>query len=90
MTTVDTPEAPAVATVGWAEFVDSGLTYRQYDSWCRSGHIRTVGEAQPGLGIGRRHELGEVEVARIMRRLLDLGFLLTFAARLARRRRARR
>lgn len=61
----------------------TGLTYRQLDYWARSGYLRPDGNNQ-GTGRFRTWPSSELEIAARMVRLIDLGFVVATAARLAR------
>lgn len=61
----------------------AGITYRQLDYWTRTGYLQTL-SIQRGSGNPRRYNRVEVDVARTGRRLLDAGFTVDAALKLAR------
>lgn len=81
------PEPPALVAVdGPPTFTAAeacplaGVTYRQLDFWTRADLLHPVdGEASPGSGHPRRYGETEVKVARMVRRLLEVGFTLRAA-----------
>jgi DNA-binding transcriptional MerR regulator len=86
MTTATQP-----ATYSSAEVCrQTGLTYRQLDYWCRHGWLKpesySRGNAKPGNGPGwdRRWTQAELNAARMMARLVDLGITPQQAADVAR------
>lgn len=60
----------------------AGITYRQVDSWVRSGYLRPVG----GVGTGHLREFPSDEVIAAVRmgRLVKAGLSARVAARVAR------
>lgn len=62
----------------------AGITYRQLDYWTRTGYLQTL-SGQRGSGNPRRYSRVEVDVARTGKRLLDAGFGVDAALKLARR-----
>lgn len=62
----------------------ASITYRQLDYWTRVGLLRPAGGAAPGTGHSRRYSESEVDVARTGKRLLDAGFTVDAALKLAR------
>lgn len=61
----------------------AGITYRQCDYWTRTGILKPDQEAA-GSGSSRNFTDTEARVARRIRRLLDAGFVLETAAKIAR------
>lgn len=61
---------------------DGVITYRQLDYWTRAGHLEA--SEHSGSGYSRLWPVGEIRIARAIRRLLDLGFSFKTAANLAR------
>jgi DNA-binding transcriptional MerR regulator len=61
----------------------SGISYRQLDYWVRCGYLRPE-VAEPGSGRARRWPEEEIEIARTMRRLVDVGLTNAVAADVAR------
>jgi DNA-binding transcriptional MerR regulator len=88
MTTATQP-----ATYSSAEVCrQTGITYRQLDSWCRHGWLQPENvtkdgrwPVEPGVpGWGRRFSHAELEMARMMARLILLGVTVQQAAKIAR------
>lgn len=61
----------------------TGATYRQLDHWTRRGYLRPA-EPTPGTGVPRSWPPQEVEVARVMARLVTAGVVPDRAAAVAR------
>jgi hypothetical protein len=61
---------------------DAGITYRQVDSWCRNYYLRPWHDG--GQGNRREWPTEELEVALLMKRLIDVGILAGQAAGIAR------
>jgi hypothetical protein len=59
-----------------------GVTYRQFDHWCRKGWI--VASTPSGSGIERHFERTELDIFRMMASLVGVGFRPVIAAELAR------
>lgn len=59
-----------------------GISLRQLDYWGRQGYLRVPAD---GSGYPRDLEPLEYEVLRLMKALLDVGFQVAPAARIARR-----
>jgi DNA-binding transcriptional MerR regulator len=70
----------------------TGLTYRQLDLWCRNGYLQPDQPGKltdpAGSWVGSGHERvwspAEVDVARMMARLVALGVTTQQAAKVAR------
>jgi hypothetical protein len=60
------------STTTWEGFVRVGLTYRQVDHWTARGWLRCDVQ-HPGSGKLRRWPVTELEHARLMRRMTDVG-----------------
>jgi DNA-binding transcriptional MerR regulator len=61
------------------------ISYRQLDFWVQRGLLKTTdGRKSPGSGNPRVFSDQEAKKARVMRCLLDLGFKLETAHRIAR------
>lgn len=73
-----------IPTVGQAELIEIGLTYRQLDYWTTLGYLQVVGDPTPGSGRPRRWPVEEVDIALLMLRLIEAGLGLSVAARVAR------
>ncbi len=73
-------------TVGWEEFVASGITYRKLDYWTKNGLLRPVPGRPDGSGYVRRWPAGELDVAILMDRLTRGGLRLAVAHDVARQR----
>lgn len=54
----------------------TGLTYRQLDYWDTTGLLRPSISVANGSGSQRRYSIGDVRLARTMKRLLDAGVSL--------------
>jgi hypothetical protein len=79
------PDAePEIPSVGQAEMIAIGLSYRQLYYWTSIGHLQVLGDVNPGSGRSRRWPIGEVRVASVMWRLINAGLDLNMAARVAR------
>jgi DNA-binding transcriptional MerR regulator len=61
----------------------TGLSYRQLDSWNRMGYFAPLND-EPGTGHNRVWPQAELDVARMMARLVALGVTPEQAARVAR------
>ena len=72
------------STVGRAEMLAVGMTYRQLDYWTTKGHLRAVGQGNPASGAQRRWPLAELWVAAVMVALTRGGFDPAAAERVAR------
>lgn len=61
------------------------ITYRQLDHWCRQGYIEPYGDigATPGSGNVREFSPKMVRKAKSMKCLIDIGFEVQLAARIA-------
>lgn len=82
--TLDPPPEEHADDARWFDVLrDTGLTYRKLDHWTRKGHLR-ADNPTPGTGYRRQWPPGEVDIARAMVRLIDCGFSLAAAARIAR------
>jgi DNA-binding transcriptional MerR regulator len=71
----------------------TGITYKQLDAWSHWGYLHpsfVTRESEPkpwhggGSGYDRRFDQAEVEVARMMARLVNLGVSAQQAAKVAR------
>lgn len=62
----------------------AGITYRQSDYWTRAGYLSTLTPPR-GSGSSNRYSPTEAEVARVVKVLLDCGFMLLPAFGYARR-----
>lgn len=51
----------------------AGTTYRRVDYWARHGVLNAYGSNIPGSGVHRRWSRREVQLARVVARLADLG-----------------
>lgn len=59
-----------------------GVTYRQYDHWLRAGYLHPIGGNENGT---QRHlSPEELKIAKLMARLVDVGFAPKHAAHYAR------
>ena len=67
-------------------YADSlGITYRQFDHWCRTGYVfDDLESAMPGYGYSRSLTQSEAERLRLMAGLVTLGLRPKPAAALAR------
>ncbi len=72
------------ATIGQAQMLRAGLSYRQLDHWTTRGWLKVVGDAKPGTGNARSWLVGEDRVAGIMVRLTDAGIKPDVAEQIAR------
>jgi DNA-binding transcriptional MerR regulator len=61
----------------------TGLSYRQLDSWNRMGYFAPLND-EPGTGHNRVWPQAELDVARMMARLVALGVTTQQAAKVAR------
>jgi DNA-binding transcriptional MerR regulator len=77
--TLTCDDAPATSAEVCEE---TGITYRRLDFWVRQGYLRPAG--QTGTGHRRKWPESEVRVARHMSRLIDAGWTVAAAARIAR------
>jgi hypothetical protein len=59
-----------------------GITYRQLDHWVTRGYLRP--ENKPGSGYGREFSESEIEIAKLMAKLVHAGFRAEKAAKTAR------
>lgn len=66
----------------WQDVRDRGLTYRQLDHWVRSGYLHPIQHG--GSGHARTWPQTELQVADLMRRLVDAGLTAGAAAIAAR------
>lgn len=73
----------ATAQVDLAAMLETGITYRQLDYWCRTGYLHPS-TANPGSGYQRSFPADEVEIARLMVLLTGAGVEAKAAARAAR------
>jgi DNA-binding transcriptional MerR regulator len=62
--------------------LDRGLTYRRLDHWTTAGYLRPVHRG--GTGHNRQWPQNELQVADLMRRLVDAGLTVEVAALAAR------
>jgi hypothetical protein len=77
---------PAVVTLGAANTEQElGISYRQLDWWTRLGLLRPLHVG--GSGVNREWTRAELEVARLMGRLVAAGMKPAMAERIARSRR---
>lgn len=53
----------------------SGASYRQIDRWTTLGRLLPTSEPTPGTGMRRAYSAREVEVAKLLKALSDLGML---------------
>jgi hypothetical protein len=61
----------------------AGVSYRRLDYWARCGYLHPDGNGA-GCGTSRRWPQVEVDIAALMVRLIDAGFVVPAAAALAR------
>jgi hypothetical protein len=69
---------------GVTDLIQAGMTYRQIDYAVTHGYLRTVQDANPGVGKARQFPWGEVRIAEVMVKLTDAGIGVAQAAALAR------
>ena len=82
-----TETATATVTLGTMNTErDLGITYRQLDWWVRLGLLKPLHIG--GSGINREWTRAELDVARLMGRLVAAGMKPALAERLARERRS--
>jgi hypothetical protein len=73
---------------GFRDMLTHGLTPRQIDTWTSRGWIHANGDDNPGSGRTRTWPYHEVQIARLMLRLVNVGFTPAAAAERARAARA--
>ena len=61
----------------------TGVTYRQLQYWTSLGHVRAT-TASLGSGYPHTYSLQELMAVHCMRSLIDFGFRVDLAARIAR------
>src|SRR4029077_11105979 len=61
----------------------AGITYRQLDHWIRNNHIQGEHLKDLGQGHARSFNLSDVVEIAVMQALVDVGFRVGVAARLA-------
>jgi hypothetical protein len=64
------------------DFEGYGVTYRQFDHWCRNGWVRSRTEG--GSGSSRDFTKAESDIFKILANLVTIGFRPVVAAELAR------
>lgn len=66
------------------QVLKNGLTYRRLDHWTRVGYLRPARRGGTGTGHVRQWPQEELQVADLMRRLVDAGLTAGVAAIAAR------
>lgn len=63
----------------------TGISYRQLDHWCRQGYLSAQGQVgnTPGSGHQREFTTTQVRKARSMKCMIDLGFEVWLAEKVA-------
>mgnify|MGYP000332327782 CR=1 FL=1 len=62
----------------------TGLTFRQIDHWCRREYLIPLPREVESSGVPREFPSGELQIALRMRDLINCGFTVPVAAKLAR------
>lgn len=85
VTPIHSAPEPAGAGLNSVQLCEhAGITYRQSDYWTRAGYLSTLIPPR-GSGSSNRYSHTEAEVARVVKVLLDCGFMLPPAFGYARR-----
>lgn len=62
----------------------AGITYRQLDHWCSKGYLKPLDyQGNPGSGVTREFTRKEGDKARLMACLIDRGFTVPAAEKIA-------
>jgi DNA-binding transcriptional MerR regulator len=67
---------------GLSRLLAAGITARQVDHWVRKGYLRPYHEG--GTGNPREWPVRELAIAKLMKRLIEVGFTPATAAEVAR------
>lgn len=59
------------------------ISYRQLDYWTTRGYLTTYQSANPGSGSVREYPFAQAKKARLMKCLIELGFELHLAEKIA-------
>lgn len=63
---------------------ETGVTYRQLNYWIEQGFFHAIEEDHPGSGVRRYFSGTEAAIARLMARMVMVGFAPPAAAEIAR------